>query len=472
MADIHIYNEQVDVSHKFFLTWQLVKYITLMIHPGLITPTNLERCMQLAYNAKFNSGCLSRQVGAIVTGNDFSVRSVGWNDVPKGHLPCNLRDVNEYCMGNHTDCFSKYEIENEKFSHAVQNIKKSLTTENLDFSHRRFPYCFKDIYIGYTGEKNQVMTRALHAEENAFLQISKYGGQGICGGYLFCTASPCELCSKKAFQLGIKNIYYIDPYPGIAQNHILSCGEANNRPRMNLFYGAIGEAYISLYKPLISYKDELELLTGISCKSIARDGKIDEYSKPETMDLYYNNIEFSLEFKSRESIETIRKVDFEIKKGKYKKLERQIVWTGSSYDGTELLEGDYELEDYKNKISPYKYCINFKEEKTVGSNISYTVRSSVKDETRLMHPYIAHYVKNPIKKLTLKVIIPKNDVILENCIDKRYADSRMEIEHPASENYIKNREIDEERMEYYVEIDNPNLFYTYSIEWEFMKKKT
>lgn len=36
--------------------------------------------MQLAFNVKYNSGCLSRQVGAVVTGNDFSVRSVGWND--------------------------------------------------------------------------------------------------------------------------------------------------------------------------------------------------------------------------------------------------------------------------------------------------------------------------------------------------------------------------------------------------------
>ena len=44
-------------------------------------------------------------------------------------------------------------------------------------------------------------------------------------GKLFCTASPCELCSKKAFQLGIKDIYYIDPYPGIALKHIIRFGK-------------------------------------------------------------------------------------------------------------------------------------------------------------------------------------------------------------------------------------------------------
>jgi dCMP deaminase len=108
MADIHIYNEEVSQPQKFFLTWQLVKYITLMIHPGLITPTCLERCMQLAYTAKFNSGCLSRQVGAIVTDGDFSVKAVGWNDVPHGQMPCNLRNIELYMKGNHSECFRQY----------------------------------------------------------------------------------------------------------------------------------------------------------------------------------------------------------------------------------------------------------------------------------------------------------------------------------------------------------------------------
>ena len=119
-------------------------------------------------------------------------------------------------------------------------------------------YCFKDIQNLIDGDKNQVHTRALHAEENAFLQITKYGGEGIKGGMLFVTASPCELCSKKAYQLGIKNIIYIDPYPGIAKDHILNSGD--HKPNLQLFSGAIGRAYYQLYEPVLSYKDELEML--------------------------------------------------------------------------------------------------------------------------------------------------------------------------------------------------------------------
>lgn len=102
-------------------------------------------------------------------------------------------------------------------------------------------------------------TRSLHAEENAFLQISKCGGAGIDGGFLFTTASPCELCSKKAYQLGIKRIYYIDPYPGIAIDHILNGG--SNNPELILFSGAIGRAFHRLYMPITAYKDELSALT-------------------------------------------------------------------------------------------------------------------------------------------------------------------------------------------------------------------
>ena len=71
------------------LSEQLMKYLALILQPGLVAPTHIERCMQLAFNAKYNSGCLSRQVGAVITGEDFSVRAVGWNDVPKGQVPCN-----------------------------------------------------------------------------------------------------------------------------------------------------------------------------------------------------------------------------------------------------------------------------------------------------------------------------------------------------------------------------------------------
>ena len=240
----------------------------LIKHPGLVTPTQIERCMQIAYNAKLNSGCLSRQVGAVVTNENFAIKSVGWNDVPEGQIACNLRDINSFCKNKDKNSYSEFELTDTDFCELLSEVNQSIQSMDGDvLKGRQHPYCFKNVYNTIKSEKNQVYTRALHAEENAFLQIAKYGGQGVKGGNLFTTASPCELCSKKAYQLGIKKIYYIDPYPGISQSHILNFGtNISKKPEMVLFNGAIGSAYTLLYTQRISYKDELFLLTDVSYK--------------------------------------------------------------------------------------------------------------------------------------------------------------------------------------------------------------
>lgn len=253
---------------------QLVKLISLIQQPGIITPTAVERSMQIAFNAKLNSGCISRQVGALVSDQNFSVKAIGWNDVPQNQLPCNLRNIGDLISKKNIDQFSEFElgIENadtyddsssffEKFKEEVGEKYK-----NTDLQGRNCSFCFKSFHNAFEGEKNQVHTRSLHAEENAMLQISKSGGQGLKGGKLFTTASPCELCSKKAFQLGILDIYFIDPYPGISKKHILKGGIDKN-PRLLMFQGAVGRSFHKLYEPFMAYKDELAILTDIRPKA-------------------------------------------------------------------------------------------------------------------------------------------------------------------------------------------------------------
>lgn len=236
------------------LNAQILRYSSLMLRPGLITPTRDERCMQLAFVAKANSGCISRQVGAAVADENYSIKSVGWNDVPKGQVPCLLRDVEELLTGGDKDAFSIFEKTDKKF--ATQIKQTYLNRRNLKDSGLPCPYCFKSEYNKSIKERNQVHTRSLHAEENAFLQLAKYGNSGINKGFLFTTASPCELCSKKAFQLGINEIIYVDPYPGISSSHVLSSGDPSLRPKLRLFSGAIGQAYHRLYDSILPIKDE------------------------------------------------------------------------------------------------------------------------------------------------------------------------------------------------------------------------
>lgn len=267
MSDIHLvnYGEKED-EHKR-IVGQLFRYVSLILHPGLVTPTKYERVMQVAMTAKLNSGCLSRQVGAAVTNDKFSVMSIGWNEVPEKQVPCSLRYMYDLLNRNDSKAFSNYE-HSTVFTKLITPVYDKLReAKALHGGSIQLTYCFKDIHTTGTKKQtyNQVHTRSLHAEENAFLQLAKFGsGQAVVGGKLFTTASCCVLCAKKAYQLGITEIFYIDAYPDISQSHILENGDSDIQ--MLLFQGAIGRAYMKLYDQFIPIKDELEMHYSLKVK--------------------------------------------------------------------------------------------------------------------------------------------------------------------------------------------------------------
>lgn len=271
-ADYYVFNKFADEQSSpngqftyYTIEMQLLKLIALIQKPGIITPNAMERTMQLAFSSKYNSGCISRQVGAVVTDEFYSVKSIGWNEVPQGQTPCSLRNVTDLIEGQNPDIFTEYEknegdYEGETFHKKTKDLipdGKSIADFKNDLNGHNCPFCFKELHNAFEGKDNQVHTRSLHAEENAMLQISKYGGQPLKGGNLFTTASPCELCSKKAYQLGIENIFYIDPYPGISKNQILKGGPKN--PHLYMFQGAVGRGFFKLFEPYMSIKDETKL---------------------------------------------------------------------------------------------------------------------------------------------------------------------------------------------------------------------
>lgn len=289
LSDIHLTHDGTADDKNRDLISQIFRYIALILHPGLIPPSPYERIMQIAYTAKLNSGCLSRQVGAAVTNDYFSVMSVGWNTSAEGQTPCTLRSLYDLYAKEDEDAYSTYEKEDEEFTKYIKELKYAydqVPDKDNRLSGLSVSFCFKDIHNQVREKQlyNQVHTRSLHAEENAFLQLAKYGSVGVKGGKLFTTASCCELCAKKAYQLGIKEIYYIDAYPGISQRHILESGPKDNRPEMKLFSGAIGRAYINLYNPLLPLKDEIEERTNVKVKEIRNPKKDSEKEKKEIND--------------------------------------------------------------------------------------------------------------------------------------------------------------------------------------------
>lgn len=248
-ADVFISNCH-DTKHTNALCWEIVKYVCLIQYPGLLLPTPIERCMQIAFSAKANSGCLSRQVGAVVTDSEFNILSIGWNDVPCGDITCARKNIIDLCHFEDSQAYTAYELTHPGFRKRLERYLFTETENSKLLCGLPARYCFKDLHID---EKNPMRSRAMHAEEKA-LSTSK----GNCsGGYLFTTSSPCEMCSKNAKNNKIKAIYYIQPYPGISEEQYTKSGDSDNIAMHVLFTGAVGRAYTQMYTPIMPHKDIL-----------------------------------------------------------------------------------------------------------------------------------------------------------------------------------------------------------------------
>lgn len=246
-----------DYTCDYPLIRQLARIVTLILHPGLLIPTKIERCMQIAMAAKLNSGCLSRQVGAVVTDSQFNILSLGWNDAPCGEESCIRRNFYDLLRKHDKAAYSWYELYNDEFREYLEVVKDVLNERKTELQGLPLAFCFKDIYQNIIKQKDQIHTRALHGEERALVSCNKELAKG---GFLFTTSSPCELCAKKAKDASISRIYYIEQYPGISRPHIIQYGDKRNWATYELFVGVVGAAYVKLYTPVIPYKDELAIL--------------------------------------------------------------------------------------------------------------------------------------------------------------------------------------------------------------------
>lgn len=257
-ADVFISNNyDNEIEKNMHLLWAIVRNVCLIMFPGLLLPTPIEKCMQIAFAAKCNSGCLSRQVGAVVTDKEYNVLSIGCNDVPCGDISCARKNLIDLCKSEDSPAYTKYELTDPEFRKQI--MKFQYRSERLSKVLRGLPmrYCFKDIHLkDKIQNKNPMRSRAMHAEEKAL----SASGEKCAGGYLFTTSSPCEMCSKNAKNHRIKKIYYIEVYPGISEAQYSASGEPENIAEHILFTGAIGRAYVQMYTPIMPQKDILELL--------------------------------------------------------------------------------------------------------------------------------------------------------------------------------------------------------------------
>jgi len=124
---------------------------------GPSRPSWDEYFMRIARMVASRSDCVRRQVAAILV-KDRRVIGTGYNGTPRGALNCSAGGC---------------------------------------------PRCASDAPSG-TGLDECL---CLHAEENAILQAA-YHGTSVAAAILYCTASPCLLCTKKIINSGVAEVVY------------------------------------------------------------------------------------------------------------------------------------------------------------------------------------------------------------------------------------------------------------------------
>lgn len=227
MADIILLNNENIVegnkNEEIFLA-KLKQKVYLIEGKESFVPTYIETNMAIAYAASMRSSCLKRKVGAVIVDITGDVFSSGYNEVPAANNTCKC----EYGM-----CYRDKLKKDYK-----ENLKSVIKREKeREASYALFKQNFK--ILDYC--------RALHAEENAILNVARVGASAaLPTSTLFTTTYPCNLCANKIAQVGIKHIVYFEPYPMKEAKKILEDKGVEQEP----FEGVTYNGYFRLMEEL------------------------------------------------------------------------------------------------------------------------------------------------------------------------------------------------------------------------------
>lgn len=227
MADIVILNQNTYITNaEDYENFGKVinKYIKICEGELPFVPTAIETFMTMAYANSMRSSCLQRKVGALIIDDYGNVFSTGYNEVPVSEKSCKRQYgvcYRQFLRNNFDSNVDKL-LEKDEKSDQIKKLYKS-TFKNLD-------YC-----------------RALHAEENAIVNMARMGVTfPLERATLFTSTYPCNLCANKIAQVGIKKIVYFEPYPMEEAKKILSSNKVEQCP----FEGVTHNGYFKFLEVL------------------------------------------------------------------------------------------------------------------------------------------------------------------------------------------------------------------------------
>lgn len=217
MADVVVLNDKklhVDSDDYNSFNRIIKRYVNMFEGAESFIPTEDETLMTMAYTNSWRSSCTQRKVGALIRDDFGNVFSSGYNEVPSSERSCKK----EYGK-----CYRKYlrDIFNSQVDEILyEQDKREAVKKLFKKEFKILDYC-----------------RALHAEENAIINIARLGVSfPMERATLYTTTYPCNLCANKIAQVGIKKIVYFEPYPMEEAKNILSKHRIEQKPFEGVTY--------------------------------------------------------------------------------------------------------------------------------------------------------------------------------------------------------------------------------------------
>lgn len=282
---------------------QVRRLLRIIFGLELERPNHDERGIYSAWGAAMRSACLSRQVGAAVMDASGEIVSTGTNDVPRfgGGLYPKFSEESEgidqakhdhRCYHSDTDIHRDQLIQISRLNSPLAgqiNIEgKSAYCRNDLVKQTIYEDIFHQLQtqgllaaeatldsireaIETTRVKDLVeFSRAVHAEMDALLSLTRSGGGSPVGGTLYCTTYPCHNCARHIVAAGIYEVVYIEPYPksmalvlhsDAIEESVLPYAtrtpkEENQKVRFRLFAGVAPRRYADLFEKRTEIKEK------------------------------------------------------------------------------------------------------------------------------------------------------------------------------------------------------------------------
>ena len=253
-SDILISNDRefADPSMKEEFQSQIDSHIQLMKNPGSRKPHIWEWNMAQAYTASLMSSCCKRKVGAVVVRekavDDQPSRSYmiasGYNEAPLGVRRCEERGGTsnpQYCRKDE----KIKEVVRDQYKCCPKCGQKVTIPDSFGL-----PFICSNTDCGARLGRDFIPGRmldlcvAVHAEQSAVLQASKFGRAEVDGSTLYTTTFPCPLCARMLVYAGLQQVLFAEPYP---QDDAINALEEAGVEAV-LFEGVKGRAYNRLFE--------------------------------------------------------------------------------------------------------------------------------------------------------------------------------------------------------------------------------